>query len=131
MSGIAFLTVEDVVAIHAHQIERFGGSLGLRDAGLLASAVAQAEASFEGVFVHADLFEMAAAYHYHLVQNHAFVDGNKRIGLAAALVFLDLNGAAVDSGTEALYELTMAVARSECSKQAVAAALRALVEGRS
>jgi len=126
VSGIEFLAIEDVLAIHAHQIERFGGSPGLRDAGLLASAVAQPEASFDGAYVPADLFEMAAADLFHLVGNYAFVDGNKRIGLAAALVFLDLNGAPIDSGTEALFELTMAVARGQRSKADVADALRAL-----
>lgn len=126
MSDVVFLTVEDVLAIHAHQIAHFGGSLGLRDGGLLASAVAQAQASFGGRYVHADRFEMAAAYHFHLVQNHAFVDGNKRVGLAAALVFLELNDAPIESGTDALYECTMATARGELSKNEIAALFRAL-----
>jgi death on curing protein len=121
-----FLTIEEILAIHAHQIERFGGAAGLRDAGLLQSAVAQAEASFGGVRVHSDLFSMAAAYLFHLVSNHAFVDGNKRIGLAAALVFLDLNGAPIETGTQDLYELTMAIARGEVGKGVVAAKLREL-----
>jgi death-on-curing protein len=121
-----FLTVEDVLAIHAHQIARFGGSPGLRDAELLDSAVAQAEASFDGVFVHGDVYEMAAAYLFHLTSNHAFVDGNKRIGLAAALVFLDLNGVRITTGSDALYDLTMAVARGEVDKHHIAATLRAL-----
>jgi death on curing protein len=121
-----FLTIEEILAIHAHQIERFGGAAGLRDAGLLQSAVAQAEASFGGVYVHSDLFSMAAAYLFHIVSNHAFVDGNKRIGLAAALVFLDLNGAPIETGTQDLYELTMAIARGEVGKDVVAAKLREL-----
>lgn len=79
--------------------------------------------------MHADLFEMAAAYFFHLVQNHAFVDGNKRIGLAVALVFLDLNGVGITNGTEALYALTMAAARGEVSRDEIAATLRALVRG--
>jgi death-on-curing protein len=81
---VEFLTVEDVLAIWKHQIERFGGSDGLRDRGLLGSAVAQAEASLAGVYMHEDVFEMAAAYLFHLVSNHPFVDGNKRVGLAVA-----------------------------------------------
>ena len=128
MNEPVFLTVEDVIAIHAFQIERFSGSPGLRDAALVESAVAQAQASFAGQFVHNDLFEMAAAYHFHLVQNHAFVDGNKRIGLAAALVFLELNGSPIETGTEAVYELTMAVAKGESTKAQIAASLRALSE---
>lgn len=119
-----FLTVEDVLAIHAHQIERFGGSSGLRDATLLDSAVAQPQASFGGELFHTDLLAMAAAYLFHLVANHAFIDGNKRVGLASALVFLDLNGASIDVGTEALYDLTMAVARGELGKDEVADRLR-------
>ena len=123
-----FLEVEDVLLIHQLQIERFGGDPAIRDTGLLASAVAQPQATFGGEFVHRDLVEMAAAYLFHLVSNHAFVDGNKRVGLAAALVFLDLNGVAVDGGTGDLYELTMAVARGECDKREATERLRALVD---
>ena len=126
MSPIVFLTAHDVVAIHAHQIARFGGSLGLRDEGLLASAVAQAEASFDGQPMHEDLFAMAAAYLFHLVSNHAFIDGNKRVGLAAALVFLSVNGILIETGTDDLYELTMCVARHEATRDEVARQLRAL-----
>lgn len=126
MSEPEFLTVPDILTMHSHQIERFGGSQGIRDVNLLASAVAQAESSFEGVYVHKDLFAMAAAYLFHLVSNHAFVDGNKRVGLAAALIFLDLNGAPIEIGTERLYELTMAVARGELGREEIAACLREL-----
>jgi len=126
VSEVDFLTVEDVLAIHAHQVERFGGAVGIRDKGLLASAVAQAEGAFEGAFLHRDLFEMAAAYHFHLVRNHPFVDGNKRVGLAAALVFLELNGVRISTGTGDLYELTMAVARGERSKREIAEMFRSL-----
>jgi death-on-curing protein len=129
VTGIVFLGVEDILVIHAHQLNRFGGAPGVRDAGLLASAVSQAQATFDGEFLHADLFEMAAAYHFHLVQNHAFVDGNKRIGLAAALVFLDLNGVPITAGTDALYELTMSIARGETTKHEVAATLRDIAGG--
>jgi death-on-curing protein len=124
-----FLTVDDVIDNHAHQVEQFGGSHGLRDRGLLESAVAQAEVSFGGEYVHPDLFAMAAAYLFHLVSNHAFIDGNKRVGLAAALVFLDLNGEAIETGTEQLYELTMGVACGEIDRDTVAASLRELRSG--
>jgi len=72
-------------------IKTYGGSEGLRDAGLLHSAIAVPQASFGGNYLHAGLFEMAAAYLYHIVQNHPFVDGNKRTGAAAAIVFLAMN----------------------------------------
>lgn len=85
-------------------MEAFGGSDGLRDANLLASTVAQPSATFGGSLLHEDLFAMAAAYLFHIVMNHPFIDGNKRTGLAAALVFLDINGlVSHTSATESLY----------------------------
>lgn len=87
----AFLTFAEVIEIHEYQIENFGGAPGLRDIGLLKSAIGMPSATFGGVFLHTSVYEMAAAYLYHLVENHPFVDGNKRVGAMAALVFLDLN----------------------------------------
>lgn len=82
-----FLTLDEALDIHRDQIQRYGGSSGIRDLGLLQSALAQPQAAFAGQFLHADLIEMAAAYLFHITQNHPFVDGNKRTGTAAALVF--------------------------------------------
>lgn len=98
-----------------------GGSGGVRDPILLDSAIAQPRATFGGEYLHGDLFLMASAYLYHIVKNHPFVDGNKRAGLAAALVFLDLNGHPVDRPTMALYELTDGVASGLIEKTAAAA----------
>jgi death-on-curing protein len=92
-----FLTLQDIFETHAEQIAAYGGSEGLRDAALLESAIAQPQATFDGEFLHADLFEMSAAYLYHLVQNHPFLDGNKRVGLEAALVFLEVNGVSIET----------------------------------
>lgn len=92
-----FLSVEDVIEIHADQIERYGGSLGVRDVELLRSAIGMPEAGFGDQYLHADLFEMAAAYLYHIIQNHPFIDGNKRTGTMAAFVFLNLNGVTLDA----------------------------------
>ena len=119
-----FLTLDEVVELHRVQLARYGGASGIRDVGLLESAVAQPQATFDGQFVHEDLVAMGAAYLFHLVQNHAFVDGNKRVGLLAALVFLDLNGITLNSESEALYDLTMGVASGEISKSKATAALR-------
>jgi death-on-curing protein len=124
----SFLTAEEALAVHAFQIQRFGGSAGMRDSGLLESALAQPQASFEGALLCEDLFQMAAAYLFHLVSNHPFVDGNKRTGLHCALLFLDLNGVRIDQGTDALYALTMAVARGELEKPEVAARLAKLAD---
>ncbi len=93
---IEFLTVEVVLALHQRQLDRFGGGAGLRDRGLLESAIAQPQASFGGTFAHDGLFAMAAAYLFHIVSNHPFVDGNKRAGLLAAQVFLDVNGVTLE-----------------------------------
>lgn len=68
-----FLGVEDILTLHADQVELYGGEQGVRDMGLLESAAAQPRASFGGEFLHADIFEMAAAYMFHIVQNHPFL----------------------------------------------------------
>jgi hypothetical protein len=81
-----------VLALHDDQLRLFGGSAGVRDRGALESAVATPEATFDDEFLHEDLFQMAAAYAFHIAENQPFVDGNKRTGLNAALVFLDVNG---------------------------------------
>jgi death-on-curing protein len=119
-----FLTLEEVVAIHRDQIVRYGGSAGVRDWGLLKSAAAMPAAAFGGQFLHADLCEMAAAYLFHLVQNHPFIDGNKRVGAVAADVFLSLNGMTLTASEDDYAELVLAVARGEMSKSAAAEFLR-------
>ncbi|WP_309896661.1 type II toxin-antitoxin system death-on-curing family toxin [Archangium sp.] len=119
-----FLTLEDVLDIHPLQLARFGGGEGVRERGLLESALAQPQATFGGEYVHADVWEMAGAYLFHVVSNHPFVDGNKRVGLLSALVFLELNGVTLTRGSEELYELTMAVAAGQRTKREVTEALR-------
>jgi death on curing protein len=118
-----FLDLDDVVELHANQLEVFGGGDGLRDRGLLESAVAQPQASFGGAYTHESLFAMAAAYLFHIVSNHPFVDGNKRAGLLSAIVFLDVNGISIEHPSEALYDLTMGVAEGRIDKAAVAVEL--------
>ena len=115
-----FLDREDVLDIHALQMARYDGADGLRDPGLLESALAQPQATFAGDFVHDGLFAMAAAYLFHIVSNHPFLDGNKRTGLLSALVFLDLNGIAIERESARLYDLTMAVAEGRADKKKVA-----------
>ena len=79
MDHVVFLSVAEVLRIHRRIIADFGGEDGLRDRGLLESAVAMPHAMFDGAFLHPDLATMAAAYHFHLCANHPFVDGNKRV----------------------------------------------------
>ena len=98
------------------QIRRYGGIYGLRDPALLSSALAMPSSSFEGKYLHRDLFEQAAAYAFHTCQNHPFIDGNKRTALASALVFLSLNGIELDDPKEELYDLMMKVAKGKAAK---------------
>jgi death on curing protein len=116
--------VDDVLEIHAAQLAEHGGSEGLRDRGLLESAIAQPTASFGGGFLHQDIFEMAAALHFSLVSNHPFVDGNKRTALVAMLTFLDTNGYSLLQPFHMLVDITLAVASGSMSKAQVAQLLR-------
>lgn len=117
---INFLTLDDVLERHVVQIARYGGSAGVRDRGMLESALAQPEATFGGQFLHADLYEMAAAYLFHMVMNHPFIDGNKRTGTEADLLFLDINGLEDTASDEELVELTLSVALGQCGKKEIA-----------
>ena len=90
--------MEAVLAIHAEVLAAHGGLRGLRDRGLLESAVAAPQASYGGRPLMRDVVEIAAAYLYYLCRNHPFADGNKRTALAAALVFLEANGRLPDAG---------------------------------
>ena len=121
-----FLTLAEVIEIQLNQIELYGGQAGVRDLNLLQSAIAQPEASFGGVFLHADLFEMAAAYAFHLCQNHPFFDGNKRAALAASLVFLEINGISIHDPKMKLFEPMILMASGKLSKPEFSQVLRSL-----
>lgn len=116
---VVFLTLDEVLALQADQIERYGGRPGIRDIALLQSALAVPSATFEGRFLHGSLHEMAAAYLFHLVQDHLFVDGNKRGGLMALLVFLGLNGHWLDADVGELERPVLGVATGKVSKAEV------------
>ena len=130
LAEIEFLTVEVVLALHQRQLERFGGGAGLRDRRLLESAVAQPQVSFGGAYAHFGLFAMSAAYLFHIVSNHPFVDGNKRVGLLTAQVFLHLNGVTLEGDSDAFYELTMGVAEGRIDKASVAAELERIAKSK-
>lgn len=110
MAAPRFLTMAEVLLILEDQIRRYGGQYGLRDPALLSSALAVPGASWSGAYLHEDIPEMAAAYAYHISGNHPFIDGNKRVALAAALVFLDINGYDLICPEKKIYEIMMAVA---------------------
>ena len=120
-----FLTLPEILAIHRDQIRRYGGSEGVRDWGLLHSAIAMPAAGVGGQFLHCDLYEMAAACLFHIVQNHPFIDGNKRVGAVAAYVFLALNNLRMTADNDAYAELVLCVARGDTPKSRVAEFFRA------
>ena len=125
MQQPVFLTLQEIADIHRDQIARYGGSEGVRDWGLLQSAIAMPATGCGGQRFHADVCEMAAAYLFHLVQNHPFLDGNKRVGAVAAYVFLALNNLRLTASATAYADLVFSIARGETPKSAVAEFFRA------
>lgn len=121
---IRFLSLERVLFMHQDLTQDFGGDAGVRDLGLLQSALAMPSAGMGGEYFHSDVFEMAAAYLFHIVKNHPFVDGNKRVGTAAALAFLEFNGMGVDVSNDKVVDLVLSVAEGKTPKSAVAEFLR-------
>ena len=114
-----FLTFAEIIEIHDYQISRFGGAAGVRDIELLKSAIGMPSATFGGEFLHPSVIEMAAAYLYHLVENHPFVDGNKRVGAMAALIFLDMNGFEFDASDEDFTAMVLKIASGEMMKSEI------------
>jgi death-on-curing protein len=119
-----FLTLAEVIEIHRDQIDRYGGSPGIRDVGLLESAASMPQAAMGGEYLHGDVFEMAAAYLFHIVKNHPFVDGNKRTGAVAALVFLEINDVNVALDEDELVDIVVSLAEGKTQKHDVAAYFR-------
>ncbi len=108
-----YLTPEQVLFIHARVIDETGGSHGLRDLGLLQAAVARPKASYDGKDLYQTLFEKAAALMHSIIKNHPFVDGNKRVGVSAAVIFIETNGLTLLDTTTDLVEFTQKVVKSD------------------
>ena len=121
---VQFLTLAEVFDIHFYQLEHFGGMPGTRDIGLLKSAVAMPEVCYGGIVLHKDIFEMASAYLFHIVQSHPFLDGNRRTGAMAVVVFLDVNGYEFTAGDEEFTEMVLQVASGRMEKPAIAEFLK-------
>ena len=119
MAALTFLSVANIITIHGRLIEDFGGDEGLRDRGLLESAAAMPQAMFSGQYLHSTLAEMAAAYHFHLCSNHPFIDGNKRVAVASAELFLVLNGFELKATDNELENITLELASGKLSKEAI------------
>jgi death-on-curing protein len=119
MDRLVFLTADDLLTIHRRMIEDFGGDPGLRDRGLLESAAGMPRAMFAGEYLHPDVPSMAGAYHYHLCANHPFLDGNKRVAVAAAEVFLRANLWKLDATDDEIVDLTLGIACRSVRKEQV------------
>lgn len=124
----AHLTIEIAREIHAAVLKEFGGSSGLRDEGLLASAVFAPQSSFGGKSPYRNLIEIAAAYLFFLCRNHPFVDANKRTAMAAAIVFLQSNGIETAPDDDAWEKLMVDIASSKLDRERTTARLRKLVK---
>ena len=111
-----FLSLDEVLEMHQQQIDRYGGSPGIRDSGGLQSALATPQATFGGEYLHSSIPAMAAAYLFHICQNHAFIDGNKRVGAAALFLFLGANGHALSCSEEEETAMVWRAAASEITE---------------
>lgn len=124
---IRFLSETIVLAIHDDQVRLYGGAYGVRDEGRLDGALHMPQAQFDGEFLHATIFHMAAAYGFHLCQNHPFIDGNKRTAGMAMFTFLRLNGLEPVASELDYYQTVMAVANGEMNKEQLATWLQTIV----
>lgn len=120
-----FLFLDEVLRLHGMSLAQHGGSEGIRDLGLIESALASAQNTF--LYGGGDLFEVAASYAYHLAESQAFIDGNKRTGVAAALVFLARNGSYVMPFPAEFHAAMLAIADKRMTKAELARLLRKLV----
>ena len=120
MSNPVFLGLDEVIEIHNDQIVRYGGHSGIRDINLLKSAIAMPSAGFGEDYLHTDIYEMAAAYIYHIIRNHPFIDGNKRTGAAASIVFLLMNGIDINAEEDSFENIILSAAEGKIDKAALA-----------
>ena len=114
--AIRFVPKEVVITIHADLLQRYGGRPGLRDPGLLESALAQPMITFGGKYANKTLFDKAAAYGFHVCKNHPFIDGNKRVAFVLMDVFLQENGRQITADEEEAYATMMGLASGQITK---------------
>jgi death on curing protein len=122
--GTRFIPSEIVLTIHADLLQRYGGEAGLRDDGLLDSALAQPKVTIGGTYAHKTLFDKAAAYGFHVCGNHPFVDGNKRVAFVLMDIFLQKNGWEIVAQEEEAYSVMIDLASGKISKTQLAAWLK-------
>jgi death-on-curing protein len=115
---------EDVLRIHDELLIQYGGIPGIRDEGSLESALYQAQTTFGGEFLHPTIIEQAAAYLFHIIKNHAFLDGNKRTGYGVMITFLNQNDYDLNMTSDEAYKLTVQVADNKVGKEKLIEILR-------
>jgi death on curing protein len=120
VTAVRFIPEELVITIHADLLQRYGGQAGLRDQNLLESALAQPRMTVGGKFAHKTIFDKAAAYGYHVCQNHPFIDGNKRVAFVLMDIFLQRNGWQIVAHEEDAYSLMVELSSSKISKTQLA-----------
>ena len=121
-----FLSLEEVLYLHDESLARFGGIAGVGNPGLVESALGSAQNAFW--YGRANIYEIAAAYAFHIAESQAFNDGNKRTGAASAIMFLTLNGVRFPKDDGSVYDALIDVANKKLDKTGLAAVLRKLVE---
>ncbi len=117
---IAYLSVTQILSLHRELVTDFGGSDGVRDRGALEAAVARPATTFGGEDLYPDLADKAAALMHSLVLNHPFIDGNKRIAVHAAELFVLLNAATLIAGDDEIVDITLAAAKGKVAIEALA-----------
>lgn len=120
MNEIVFLTKDQILHLHRNAIKDYGGSDSIRDKNLLESALAQPKATFDGKYLHENIYLMASAYFFHISQNQPFMDGNKRTGLIAMYTFLRINGFLLNTENEIIYPILLEVAEGRLDKNDLA-----------
>jgi death-on-curing protein len=121
-----FLTISEVLYLHDKSLERYGGSAGIREPGLVESALGSAQNAFW--YGHGNLFEIAAAYAFHIAESQSFVDGNKRTVASAAITFLRANGVKFPKDDGSVYRAMIQIAERRLDKPGLAVVLRVLAE---
>lgn len=115
-----FLTLDQILDFHTDIVNEFGGAQGVRDMGLLMSAIETPKATMFGEDLHVSIYDKAAAYLYHIIGNHPFIDGNKRTGTVVALTFLEVNNINLDFDEFELEELVVSIAKGQVNKSEIA-----------
>lgn len=115
-----FLTAEQILQLHANIIRDEGGEAELNNEALFLSAIAQPQATFDGIYLHENVFMMAAPYFFHISQNQPFSDGNKRVGFLSLYTFLRINGYELTASDDDIYPELMCIAIGNCTKEDLA-----------